>query len=134
MARKIVVTGNMKLSDYEVFGANERRTIPFEQEATLDDNQLQQLLEVIEAVGGEVRGELDMDARLLGNGDVRLKGSIRLYEGTSETSEDLDGERYFSFIVKKGMTVSFDRKVVNTDEGDPEDYVRVSMTCKNLHV
>lgn len=132
MARKILVSGTMRLSDYERFSSNEVRTIPFTKEATLDDNQLEQLLDLEEGVGGEVRGELDLNVQLLGNEDIRVSGSIRLYEGTSETTDDLDGERSFSFIVKKGKTVSYQKKVVNEDENDPEDYVRVTFTCKNM--
>ena len=131
MARKINITGNMKLQDHETFGANEIKTVPFNKTATLDDEQLEELLEVIEGVGGEVRGELIINAQLLSANRIRVLIDIWLYEGTSESTSDLDGERHSSFIVRPNQTVSKTYMVYNTAEGD-EDFARVQFTCKNL--
>jgi hypothetical protein len=133
MARKLNVSGSMKLQDYETFGANEVETRPFSNTITLDDDQLEEAVEIVEGTGGEVRGELIINAQLLNNNRIRVSVGIWLYEGTSESTSDLDGERHSSFIVRKGQIVSKTYMVYNTDEGD-DDFVRVTMTCKNLPV
>jgi hypothetical protein len=131
MARKLNISGHMKLQDYENFGPNEVKTTQFSKSTTLDDDQLEELMEVIEGVGGEVRGELTINAQLLSGNRIRVWVDIWLYEGTSESTSDLDGERHSNFIVREGQTVNKTYMVYNTDEGD-DDFVRVVFTCKNL--
>jgi hypothetical protein len=133
MARKLNLAGYMKLQDYETFGANEVKTAPFNESITLDDDQLEEVLEIVKGVGGEVRGEVLIEAQLLSRDRIRVWVSIWLFEGTSEATSDLDGERHSNFILHKDHTVSKTYMVYNTAEGD-DDFVRVQFTCKNLHV
>jgi hypothetical protein len=131
MARKLNISGSMKLQDYENFGANEVTTRPFSLSTRLDDDNLEEVIELVEGVGGEVRGELIINAQLLSNNRIRVYVDIWLYEGTSEATSDLDGERHSSFIVRAGATVSKTYMVYNTAEGD-DDFVRVRFTAKNI--
>lgn len=131
MARKLNISGHMKLQDYENFGPNEVKTKPFAKTSTLDDDQLEELIEIVEGVGGEVRGELIINAQLLSGSRIRVWIDIWLFEGTSEGTSDLDGERHSNFIVRAGATVSKTYMVYNTAEGD-DDFVRVVLTCKNV--
>jgi hypothetical protein len=133
MARELNISGHMKLQDYENFTPNKVKTIPFSKTATLDDDQLEELIEIVEGVGGEVRGELIINAQLLSSDRIRVWVDIWLYEGTSEATSDFDGERHSSFIVRAGQTVSKTYIVNNTAEGD-EDFVQVVLTCENVPI
>jgi hypothetical protein len=131
MARQLNIAGNAKLQDYETFGPNEGKTVPFSASHSLDDDQLEQVIEVIEGVGGEIRLELTINAQLLTTGSIRISGSALLYEGTSENTDDLDGQLYFNFIVRQGRIINYRGKVTNTAEDEPEDYALVSFSCRN---
>jgi len=131
MSRKLNISGHMKLQDYENYAANEVKTKSFANSTTLDDDHLEEVIEVVEGVGGEVRGELTINAQLLSNNRIKVWISIWLFEGTSEATSDLDGERHSNFLVRAGQTVSKTYMVYNTAEGD-DDFVRVKFTCKNL--
>lgn len=132
MARRLVMSGIMRVQDYEYFADNETEMIPFSKEAYLNDNeQPQQVLEVEEGTGGEIRTLLEVDAQLLNSGNIRVEGSITLYEGTSESTTDFGGEKHFSFIVPKGGTSTYKTTVRNVAEDEPDDFARLSFTCKN---
>ena len=131
MARRFTVSGTMYIQDYETFGDNETELRPFAGEAHLDDDQLEQVIDIEEGTGGEIRTQLEINARLLSNQNIRVEGSVTLWEGTSETTTDFGGQRHFNFIVKKGKTVNYKTKVMNEAEDEPDDFARVSFTCKN---
>lgn len=131
MARKLNLNGTMKVLDEEVFGPNETATKPFAETITLDDEQLEDVVEISKGVGGEVRGELLIRGQLLSNDRIRVWVDTWLYEGTSEATQDLDGERHFNFILLPNQTVNKTYTVYNTAE-NADDYVKVGFTCKNL--
>jgi hypothetical protein len=62
------------------------------------------------------------------NQSVRIDGNAKLFEGTSEDTNDLDGETTFTFIVPRGRTVSNAQQVRNTDEGGDFADIRISAT------
>ena len=79
--------------------------------------------------GDELRVELDLTGQRLDNGDVNVAGVARLFEGTSEDTTDLDGQKNFSILVPKGQTVNNQQKVENTAEGG--DYADIRMSFNN---
>ena len=130
MARKLTIVGKMYLHDWEDFGPNETEVIPISDSALLDDDQVEEVLEVIEGVGGEVRGELEVRAALRSKGRIRVWVDLLLFEGTSEATSDLDGERHSTFLLQPGQSVSKTMTASNTAEND-DDYVKVKLTFKN---
>ena len=104
--------------------------IPISDSALLDDDQVEEVLEVVEGVGGEVRGELLVRGVLRSENRIRVWVDLLLYEGTSEATSDLDGERHSTFLLRKGESVSKTMTAWNTNEDD-DDYARVKLTFKN---
>jgi hypothetical protein len=59
-----------------------------------------------------------------------VQGKALLFEGTSEGTGDLDGQRDISFIVPRGGVVSSHSfRVNNDDEGD--DFADVQLVATN---
>ena len=87
---------------------------------------------VQKGAGGEVRVELDLTAVALTNGDIRVDGDAKLFEGTSESTNDLDGQRVFSTLVPKDRFTTRTVTVRNDDEGG--DFATVSLSFSNRAV
>lgn len=133
MERKLIISGRMTVLDEETFSPNEKRSRNFDWSSILSDkdDRIQEDFEKIVRAGGEVRGELFLTAQLLSEGRIRVSGDLNLFEGTSESTSDLDGSRNYAFIVRKDQTVTKDLIVYNEDEGSG-DYTKVVMTIKNV--
>ena len=65
----------------------------------------------------------------LKGGKVVVEGEARLYEGSTEKSQDLDGRRKFDLLVPRNNSRVKHVTVKNTDEGG--DYADVSMRFTN---
>jgi hypothetical protein len=52
--------------------------------------------------GGECRVELRLTARVVSNNAVQIEGNAKLFEGTSENTDDVEDETVVSFTVPKG--------------------------------
>jgi len=52
--------------------------------------------------GGECRVEVRLTAKLMGNRNVQIEGDAKLFEGTSEDTDDLEDEKKVTFSVGKG--------------------------------
>jgi hypothetical protein len=129
--RRLVITMNMHGVDHETFGSNEETRRTEVRETILSNpNQAMNVLEFIHGWGGECRLELRLNATLLTDNTIRVQGNALLFEGTSEGTGDLDGQRDISFIVPKGgVVVQQNFRVNNDDEGD--DFADVQLTCVN---
>lgn len=84
----------------------------------------------IDKVGGEVRGEVRLTLDWKNDSSVDVGYNIKLYEGTSEETTDLDGEKSGSLNVKKDTTGFLDDTVLNTDESS-NDFIKLGMTIQN---
>ena len=51
--------------------------------------------------GGECRVEIQVDARVVDGDQIQIEGNVKLFEGTSEDSEDLEEEKHVDFLVPK---------------------------------
>ncbi|WP_406698014.1 hypothetical protein V5E97_04080 [Singulisphaera sp. Ch08] len=129
MARLVTVSATIDGVDDETFGANERGHAEFTRSTVLDNNQPQNVMEMQCRWGDECRVELRITGQQLDNSDVRITGEMLLFEGTSESTNDLDGRKDFSFIVPKGKTATNSQHVDNQDEGG--DFADVRMTITN---
>jgi hypothetical protein len=130
MPRKFNISGSLKVLDEETFSANEVKTVPFSETITLHDDQLEEVINIEQGVGGEVRGEMMATAQLMSNDRIRVGVDLWLYEGTSEGTTDLDGEKHTLFVLQRGQKLSKGMIAYNTDE-DAGDYVKTSFTCTN---
>jgi len=81
--------------------------------------------------GGEARVEYDIDVYLLADNSIQVNVNTLLYEGTSESTNDLDGTGSISFNVPKGQTVGGYIKVSNTQEDEPDTYGELTLSVKN---
>ena len=131
MGRKLNINGTMRVLDEETFGPDETRTSNFAESLALNNNQLETIVEETLGAGGEVRGELEIRAQLASQNRIRVWVDTRLYEGTSEGTSDLDGEKSFNFLVLPGQTINKVYTVYNEAE-NCDDFVKVRFTCKNL--
>jgi hypothetical protein len=80
--------------------------------------------------GGEVRATYNITTKLLVGNIVDVVVVGRLYEGTSEDTDDLDGQGAVSFQVPPGATGGGVLRLTNTDEDD-DDEGRLSISVSN---
>src|SRR4029450_4758565 len=102
MARRLAGTVTIDGTDDEWFSdehGHSTQTI----EVILDEGQPANDIEIKPLrFGGEVRIELQLRGQVVGTGTVQLSGRAKLFEGTSEDTDDLDASQDFVFTVPKG--------------------------------
>lgn len=81
--------------------------------------------------GGEVRVEYTITVRLLVNNTVDAEVQGVLYEGTSEDTDDLDGQGSLTFQVPVEETRGATLTITNTDEDDDDAGV-LTISVKNV--
>ncbi|MCA9499523.1 MAG: hypothetical protein KC588_10055 [Nitrospira sp.] len=81
--------------------------------------------------GGEARVEYNVTVLLLVDNSIQVNVNAVLYEGTSESTNDLDGTASISFNVPKDQTIAGYIKVVNTDEDEEDTYGELTLSVKN---
>lgn len=126
--RKVSASVTMDITDDELFIDETGYTEQF-RETVLDEGKTTSLMTLEKGVGGEVRVELNINARLESNENVTVDGIAKLYEGTSENSIDLDGQREFSMVVPKDEIITHNVNIRNDDEGG--DHAEISVTISN---
>jgi hypothetical protein len=118
--------------DDEIFTPDEHCHIEDSTVVVLKDPVPRKLMYLECRWGGEARVELTLNGRRFNNGAVLVTGVARLYEGTSEDTQDLDGEKDISISVPKGQTVNISPRVENTDEGG--DFADIGLSFHNAPV
>ncbi|HAJ59568.1 MAG TPA: hypothetical protein DCP31_10080 [Cyanobacteria bacterium UBA8543] len=129
MARRLTASAKIFGVDDETFGSNEYGRAEFTRETILGNSQPQNVLNMECRWGGECRVELSLIGQVMDNSDIRVTGTALLYEGTSESTGDLDGRIDFNSLVPRGKTTSTTQRVSNTDEGG--DYADITITFNN---
>jgi hypothetical protein len=119
----------MQITDDESFAANEHGTASMTREAIVSADSPQPLMHMQKGVGGEVRVELDLSAQALSNGNVRVLTDAKLFEGTSEQTSDLDGERTQEIVVLKNKAAALHIDIANDDEGG--DHAEIDVNFAN---
>jgi hypothetical protein len=127
--RLITATAVMNITDEETFGSNEMGSAQMTASAILTNQLPQGLMHLEKGVGGEVRVELDLTSQVLTNGDILVIGRAKLFEGTSEQTSDLDGEREFNVLVPRDQFASTQVTIRNDDEGG--DHAEISLNMAN---
>ncbi|MDN5846000.1 MAG: S8 family serine peptidase [Candidatus Nitrosocosmicus sp.] len=138
--REVVLAGTMVLHDYEpdiiATVPDEEKTSVFSVSGiptTWQVGPFQTHVDIpawIDKVGGEVRGEVRLALDWKTDSSIDVNFNIKLYEGTSEETDDLDGELTGTLNIPKNTTGLITEKVMNTAE-DSEDFIQLSMTIAN---
>lgn len=115
--RTVTGSASMDLTDHETFGSNEHNSGSATAEVVLSSEQPGEVMNFIVKAGGEMRVEFRLTGAVKNSGDVILSGNAKLYEGTSEQTDDLDGQEDVSILVPRDGFRSFSITVRNTDEG-----------------
>jgi hypothetical protein len=118
----ISMVGSVNITDSETFGSDEHcaRGLFGTGSAQLPTTKVARINDVDNGCGGEIRVEARISATLSSNGTMCMSGNqarILLFEGTSESTTDLDGEVDLVGCVRVGETRTFQSTVFNTDEG-----------------
>lgn len=132
--RRITVSADMYVEDSETFGSNETVRRQKTNAAILSAQGIAQTVMDFEVrMGGEIRVEFHVTASLIDtNGNAMIDGEVKLYEGASENTDDLDGVRQFQLYIPMGATINHFVRVNNDDEGG--DYATIAMNISNVSV
>ena len=130
--RRLSVGAAMQLTDDETFGSNEHSEAEKSGDAVITNDLPQKVLTLVDGAGGEMRVEVVLTAKAKDNGDVLVDGVANLWEGTSEQTDDHDGDETFQVLVPRDSFTSQDVTVRNEDEGG--DFANIQMTFNNSAV
>ena len=112
--RNIILNGSVRITDDEYFG-DQKCTGNISEKAIISPNQVSELIRYQKGCGGEVRVEMDLNTQLLESGDVKIIGEARLYEGTSESTSELEDTESIDFIVPVNNLKSITIDLLNTE-------------------
>ena len=134
--REVEIDGSMILHDYENIKEDEEKTSQFHEGLTITYQlgPFQPPVELpvwIDTVGGEIRGEVRLSMHWKTDSSIDLKYNIKLYEGTSTDTTDLDGEDSDMINIPNDRSVDLDKRVTNTDEREPRDYINLNLHISN---
>ncbi|GAB3174836.1 hypothetical protein [Telluribacter humicola] len=127
----VTATVTLYIEDDEAWGSNETWRGTKTNSVTLSTTHLpQQFMEFVVKMGGEIRIELYLTAQIVNpNGDVIVDGEFKMFEGTSEDNNDLDGQRTFQVLANSNSQSSYTSRVNNDDEGG--DFAIAQITISN---
>ncbi len=128
--RRITVSADMYVEDDETFGSNETVRRQQTNSAILSTKGIAQNVMVFEVrMGGEIRVEFTVTASLIDDiGNATIDGDVKLYEGTSESTGDLDGQRQFQLYCPANATLNHFVRVNNDDEGGDFATININIT------
>lgn len=127
--RLVTVTASMEITDDETFGSNEHGSANGQTQDTVANDHPRGLFSLIGKAGGEVRVEININAIASVEGGVNISGNIKLYEGESTESDDLDGTTEISAYVARDRTITQLLNVRNTAEGG--DFADITLVIGN---
>ncbi|MCI0746312.1 MAG: hypothetical protein L0Y58_12995 [Verrucomicrobia subdivision 3 bacterium] len=129
--RRLVIRGTMSIEDYENFGDNEYATRNFARNSDLGPWDTHDEVGWTEKMGGEIRVVVSLKIDLHASLSIKVDWHVAFYEGTSEETGDLDGQRSGTITVGKDETKPLSISVWNTDEDEPEDRADISFDLTN---
>lgn len=128
--RRVVISAHMELTDDETFGSNEHGSGDKSGEVVVTNGSPQEIINMVTTAGGEMRVELPISVQVRDTGDTKATGTAKLYEGTSEQTDDLDGTLDVDFLIPRDGFVSKEYTIRNTDEGG--DFAVIKLTASNF--
>ena len=81
--------------------------------------------------GGECRVELRITARVVDNNAVQIEGNAKLFEGTSENTDDLEDETVVSFTVSKGGVPAHHNIQLRNSGSGGGDHAEIGLSFTN---
>lgn len=128
--RRVTINAHMELTDDETFGSNEHNSGDKFGEVVITSDSPQEIINMVVKAGGEMRVELPINVQARASGDTKATGTAKLYEGTSEETDDLDGTLDVDFLIPRDGFVSKGYTIRNTDEGG--DFAVITLTASNF--
>ncbi len=130
ISRRITLSVDMFVEDDESFASNETVREQKTNFAILSTQGIAQGIMNFEVrMGGEIRIEFTVTASLIDDhGNVVIDGSVKLFEGASESTDDLDGSRQFQLYCPAGAAINHFVRVSNDDEGGDYATLRLALT------
>jgi hypothetical protein len=135
MARVLSGTIQINGTDHERIGANEEVSEPRNINVKLDLSQPTANIDV-EPVkwGGECRVEIQLKAHLLVGEQILVEGNVKLFEGGSEDTNDLEDEESFEFLIPRTIqnrpATEHEVKVASTGSGGG-DHAEIKFSLGN---
>lgn len=118
--------------DYETFGSNEHTDPgPEAVQLELGPDRLINSFSKTYKWGGELRCEYKFTVRLLVGNVIDLQIDCKLFEGTDESTDDLDGTGSLHLQASMGQTAAGTLRVWNTAEDEPEDQGVLTVSISN---
>lgn len=118
--------------DYETFGSNETTDPGAEAvQIELGPDRLVNTFHREYKWGGELRAEYTFTLKLLVGNVIDVQIDCKLFEGTTESTHDLDGQSSLSLQVPMNQTRAGTLRVWNTDEDEGEDQGILTVSVKN---
>lgn len=129
--RRVVCSAFMRLTDDETFGSNEHGEASGRGEIIVTNDSPQEVMpKLIGTAGGEMRVELILKGQARSSGDVNITGQAILFEGTSESTGDQDGDEDINIVIPRDGFRDFSVRVNNEDEGG--DFADITMNFSNF--
>ncbi|MFT3973199.1 MAG: hypothetical protein QM699_07050 [Amaricoccus sp.] len=128
--RRVTVNAHMELTDDETFGSDEHNSGDKSGEVLVTSENPQEIINMVVKAGGEMRVELPISVQARASGDTKATGTAKLYEGTSEETDDLDGTLDVDFLIPRDGFISKEYTIRNTDEGG--DFAVIKLTASNF--
>ncbi|KAG4273310.1 hypothetical protein FPRO04_14572 [Fusarium proliferatum] len=134
-ARALVVSGNVTGIDHETFGPNETMQAPIFGRVILTQQDIpENFITLKKGWADECRVEVTLTARLLAQQRVLVTVNGKLFEGTDESTGDLEDEQNASAVVPKGgIPIPFSMSLYNSGFGGG-DSATISLSFTNTVV
>lgn len=133
--RTLYFSGNMTLRDAEWPGSDQIMTLNLGTHFASVNSTHRKVMYFEGRCGGEVRLEMDVFASLGLYDSIIINLDVRLYEGTSDSSMDLDGRANFTLHVPAtpgDNKRSISATVWNTDENEYDDQGYFLVSVANM--
>ncbi len=128
--RKITVSGTVSAVDDEN-GSDQHGNAPVSGVALVSPGVPADVVEMSLKVGGEVRVELTLYARIADNNAVQINGSAKLFEGTSDDTGDLEDEEAIDLQIAPDIQTDHTIHLVNSGFGGG-DTADITLTFTNV--
>lgn len=129
VSRHVIISASMDITDDEFWADNEHAHVERRDERWVDSWDPQSVMQLVGKAGGEVRVELAATAAMRPDGSARVQIEVKMFEGTSEESSDLDGTRSTTVVVNADQIVQVPIRINNDDEGG--DFADISLVISN---
>jgi DNA-binding beta-propeller fold protein YncE len=117
LTRKLIVSGIMSAKDDETSGGDEHGSTVVNGLAVVSPGIPSDLVKMALRVGGEVRVELELYASIADNNFVRIQGISKLFEGTSEDTNDLEDQESIDLKIPPDNPTEHKIHLVNSGIG-----------------